>query len=476
MKRALVFLLTLTLAYGSAADILPGLSQSDRAFLEDLEQRSVLYFWEQADPRTGLVLDRAAVEGGRPKGPGKDIASSAATGFGLTALCIGAEHGWIHRDEAKQRARVTLEFFAAKAYQQHGWFYHWMEVSSGESRWDSELSTIDTALFLAGALTAAQCFAEDPDIPKLAKQIYDRVDFVWMLKGDSNELSHGWIPNRGFIPYQWDTYSEASLLYLLGIGSRTHALPPESWYAWQRPFYTYGPYSFMSGGPLFTHQYSLAWVDFRNRRDKGLVDYYRNSIAATRANHLYCQNLQAVYPLSLFNGIWGITASDGPKGYRIYSEIQHFQPVDGTVAPAAAAGSLMLTPDISLEALRAIRDRYGDAVYGRYGFVDAYNPTAKWIDSDVIGIDVGISLLSAENLLTGKVWKWFMADGTATRAMDLAGFTRPAAPEPAVKPPRKPAPAKKPGTGKKAQIQKQSGTAKPIPLADGRGSVTEPRP
>jgi hypothetical protein len=449
VKRALSSWLILTLAVASAAEISPGLSQSDKEFLEDLEQRSVMYFWEQADPRIGLVLDRANVEGGRPKGPGREIASSAATGFGLTALCIGAEHGWIPRDQAKQRARIALEFFASKAYHQHGWFYHWMEVSSGESRWDSELSTIDTALFLAGALTAGQCFADDPEIPKLAKQIYDRVDFMWMLQGDSNVLSHGWIPDRGFIAYQWDTYSEASILYLLGIGSMTHPLPPASWYAWRRPFYTYGPYSFISGGPLFTHQYSMAWVDFRNRRDRGLVDYYQNSIAATRANRLYCQNLQSAYPSSFFGDIWGITASDGPKGYRIYSEIQNFQPVDGTVAPCAAAGSLMLTPDISLVALRAIKERYGDAVYGRYGFVDGYNPTAKWFDSDVIGIDVGITLLSAENLLTGNVWKWFMAEGAVARGMDLAGFTRPPAPEPSVKPAAKPAPAKKPPVRKK---------------------------
>ncbi len=204
-------------------------------------------------------------------------------------------------------------------------------------------------------------------------------------------------------------------------------------------------------------------MDFRNRRDKGLVDYYQNSVAATRANRLYCQNLERVFPLSLFDNIWGITASDGPKGYRIYSEIQNFQPVDGTVAPCAAAGSLMLTPDISLVALRAIKDRYGDAVYGRYGFVDAYNPTAKWFDSDVIGIDVGISLLSAENLLTGKVWKWFMADGTANRAMELAGFTHPAEPEPA----EKAAPAKKPATRKKTPPRKQSkkagATQAPVP-------------
>ena len=437
--------LILILVCAQAATVTPSLSQVDRAFLEDLEQRSVLYFWEQADPRIGLVLDRASVEGGRAKGPGRDIASSAATGFGLTALCIGAEHGWIDRHQAKERARLTLEFFATKAYQQHGWFYHWMDVSSGESRWDSELSTIDTALFVAGAHTAGRCFADDPEIPELARQIYDRVDFVWMLNGHSDMLSHGWIPDRGFISFQWDTYSEASVLYLLGIGSQTHPLPPTSWYAWRRPYYTYGPFSFISGGPLFTHQFSEAWVDFRNRRDRGLIDFHQNSIAATRANQLYCQNLRTVYPLSFFDDIWGITASDGPKGYKVYSEIQNFQPVDGTVSPCAAGGSLMLTPETSLSALRAMKDRYGDSIYGRYGFVDAYNPTAKWVDTDVIGIDVGITLLSAENLLTGNVWKWFMADGAIPRAFDLTGFTRPPSPEPSTaKPAKAPVPAKKP--------------------------------
>jgi hypothetical protein len=457
--RSLASLLILTLAGSPAADLATtGLSPADRAFLEDLEQRSVMYFWEQADPRLGLVLDRASVNGGRAKGPGRDIASIAATGFGLSALCIGAAHGWINREEAQERARLTLEFFATKAYQQHGWFFHWMEVSSGESRWDSEVSSIDTALLVAGALTAGQCFASDPEIPALAKQIYDRVDFPWMLNGNS-VLSHGWIPDRGFIAYQWDTYSEASVLYLLGIGSPTHALPSSSWYAWRRPFYTYGPYSFISGGPLFTHQFSEAWVDFRNRRDRGLVDFHQNSIAATHANQLYCQNLQTLYPLSFFENIWGITASDGPKGYKIYSEIQNFQPVDGTVAPCAAGGSLMLTPVSALSALRAMKERYGDAIYGRYGFVDAYNPAAKWVDSDVIGIDVGIMLLSAENLLTGNVWKWFMEEGAVPRAMDLAGFTHPPAETPA-KPAPTGAPVKKPAPAKKRVIKKAAPPAK----------------
>ncbi|MBV9769580.1 MAG: hypothetical protein JOZ32_08420 [Bryobacterales bacterium] len=396
---------------------------ADRAFVEDLEHRSFVYFWEQADRGTGLVLDRARVDGGRAKGPSRDVASTAATGFGLTAICIGAEHGWITKREAADRVRTTLRFFANVAEQEHGWFYHWMDVTSGERKWDSEMSSIDTSFLLGGVLTAAQYFSDDPEIPKLAGEIYNRVDFQWMLNGDSFLLSHGWIRGKGFLKYRWDTYCELSLLYLLAIGSPTHPIPADSWYAWQRPLYRYGDYDFISGGPLFTHQYSHAWIDFRNRRDRGFIDFFRNSVNATRANRQYSLSLDL--PSTFGPEIWGITASDGPKGYRIYGEIKAFDPEDGTVAPAAAAGSLMFTPDISIPALKAIRERYADQVFGRYGFVDGYNPTLKWFDTDVLGIDVGITLLSAENLLTGNVWRWFMANEAVPHALDLIGFSEP---------------------------------------------------
>jgi hypothetical protein len=398
-------------------------SAADRAFIEDLEHRSFVYFLEQADQGTGLVLDRARVDGGRAKGPSRDIASIAATGFGITALCVGAENGWISKHEAAERIRATLRFFAEKAEQEHGFFYHWMDVSTGERRWDSEMSSIDTALLLAGVLTAAQYLSSDPDILKLAVEIYNRVDFPWMLDGDPYLLSHGWIRGKGFIKNRWDTYSELGLLYMLAIGSPTHPISPESWYAWQRPFYQYANYQFISGGPLFTHQYSQSWIDFRNRRDRGFLDFFLNSVNATRANRQYCLSLDL--PNTFGSDIWGITASDGPKGYRIYGEIKAFDPVDGTVAPAAAGGSLMFTPDISIPALKAIQEHFGDRVFGRYGFVDGYNPTLAWFDSDVVGIDVGITLLSGENLLTGNVWRWFMANEAASRAMDLIGFSGP---------------------------------------------------
>jgi hypothetical protein len=398
-------------------------SPADRAFLEDLEHRSFVYFWEQADHGTGLVLDRARVDGGRAKGPSRDTASTAATGFGLSAICIGAERGWVTRQEAADRVRATLHFFADKADQDHGWFYHWMDVSTGDRKWDSETSSIDTAFLLGGVLTAAQYFSSDPEIPKLAAEIYNRVDFHWMLNGDALLLSHGFVRGKGFLKYKWDTYCELGLLYILAIGSPTHPIPSDSWYAWQRPFYQYGSYQFISGGPLFTHQYSHAWIDFRNRRDRGFVDFFLNSVNATRANRLY--SLGLMLPNTFGPDIWGITASDGPKGYRIYGEIQDFEPVDGTVAPAAPAGSLMFTPDVSVPALKAMRERYGDRVFGRYGFVDGYNPTLQWFDTDVVGIDVGITLLSAENLLTGNVWRWFMANEAVTHAMELIGFSAP---------------------------------------------------
>ena len=440
VQRAVAFLaicasITATAPAAKADDTLTvTISDQDRVLVEDMERRAVQYFWEQADPRTGLVLDRASADGQRTSGASRNIGSIAATGFGLTAICIGTEHGWIPRDQAQKRVRATLQFFANKAGEEHGWFYHWMDVGSGELQWDSEASSVDTAFLLAGVLTSSVYFSSDPEIPKLAREIFNRVDFGWMLNGDPFLLSHGWKPGQGFLKYKWDVYNEASLLYLLAIGSQTHPIRGDSWYAWQRPYYSYASFDFISGGPLFTHQYSHAWVDFRNRRDRGFVDFYRNSVIATRANHAYCTNLSDDLPNTFGPRIWGITASDGPKGYRIYGEIKAFDAVDGTVAPSAAAGSLMFTPDISIPAIEAMREKYGDRIYGRYGFVDSYNPTLGWFDRDVVGIDTGVILLSAENLLTGNVWRWFMQNDVISRGMTLAGFSSPPGAEAPVSP------------------------------------------
>lgn len=391
-------------------------------FLEDLSRRLFTFFWEQADPGTGLVRDRAGRNG--PALDPRNVASIAATGFGLTALCIGSERGWISKEDARARVRTTLRFFAERAVNVHGWFYHWMDATTGARAWQSEISSIDTALLLGGILTARQYFKDDPEVVTWATTIYERVDFPWMLNGDPKLLSHGWTPESGFITFRWNTYSELMILYLLAIGAPAHSITPDAWYAWVRNPLTYSGYTYIEGvPPLFIHQYAHAWIDFRDRRDgnPSNIDWFKNSVDATRAHKAFCLRLASQYP-GYTENIWGITASDSPKGYVAWGGPPRDLRIDGTVVPAAPGGSLMFAPDICVPALEAMRDQYGDRIYGRYGFSDAFNPNTGWVGPDVIGISVGVTLLSAENLRSGNVRKWFMANPEPGKAMALIGF------------------------------------------------------
>jgi hypothetical protein len=412
---------------GRAQKSAVALRSQDDAFLEDLSKRAFLFFWEQADPETGLVLDRSQTNGSPSDEAHRYIASSASTGFGLTGLCIAANRGWITKKQARDRVATTLRFFADRAYQNHGWFYHWMDSRTGDRRWQSEVSSIDTALLLGGVLTARSCFQSDPEIVRLADKIYNRVDFQWMLNGDPLLLSHGWTPEKGFIKTRWDTYSEDTILYLLAIGSPTHPIPARSWYALKREKYTYDSYTYFTsiGVPLFMHQYSHAWIDYRNLREsKGYkIDYFENSIAATRAHRAFFIDISSKLP-SYSADIWGITASDSSKGYMVWGGPPLDPRIDGTVVPCAPGGSLMFTPDISMPALKAMKERFGQRIYGRYGFADAFNPQTGWVDRDVIGIDTGIILLSAENLRSESVWRWFMRNQGVKRGMRLVGFAK----------------------------------------------------
>jgi hypothetical protein len=215
------------------------------------------------------------------------------------------------------------------------------------------------------------------------------------------------------------------MLYLLGIGSPTHALSSRSWYAWKRDLNRYGEYEFIGRAPLFTHQYSQAWVDYRGRRENqgSRIDYFANSVTATRAHRQFCLDLRSQFP-SYAEDLWGITASDSRQGYVPWGGPPIQGPIDGTVVPCAAAGSLMFTPDLCLPVLRTLREKFGDRIYGRYGFVDAFNPILDWVGPDVIGIDVGITLLSVENYRTGRVWRWFMANPEITAALEKVGLQR----------------------------------------------------
>ena len=394
-------------------------------FLEDLERRSFQYFWEQANPHTGLVLDRAHTDGVPADENHRNVGSIAATGFGLTALCIAAEKRWVPPGAALERARNTLHFFAEQALQEHGWFYHWLDVVTGERRWKSEVSSIDTALLIAGALSAKQCFHEDAEIARLATKIYERIDFPWMLNGHPTLLAMGWRPESGFINSRWDDYSEHTMLYLMAIGSPTHPITPESWYAWKRNWNHYNGFAYLGKTPLFTYQYSHAWVDFRRRREvKGEhIDYFLNSVKATLAHRRFCIDLGKEFP-GYGPNVWGISASDSIKGYVAWGGPPRHRAIDGTVVPYAAAGSLMFNPQLALAALRTMRAKYGGQIYGKYGFVDAFNPNTGWVDRDVIGIDLGITLLSAENARTGSVWRWFMQNPEIPRAMKAVGLLR----------------------------------------------------
>jgi hypothetical protein len=404
----------------------PQVSNQAARFLEDLSRRAFLYFQEQANAQTGLVLDRARTDG---KGhdathPSYNIASIASTGFGLTALCIAAERNWLKAESAREGVRLTLRFFADRAEHKEGWFYHWMDAATGERRWQSEISSIDTALLLAGVLTARQYFRNDKEIVRLATKIYERVNFQWMLNNHPLILSHGWRPENGFIKHRWDTYCELMILYVLAIGSPTYPISKDSWYAWKRPVISYAGRTYITGGPLFIHQYSHAWIDFRGRKEKRspFTDFFKNSVDAIYAHRAFCVDLAKDFP-GYSENIWGITASDSAKGYVAWGGPPRDQAIDGTVVPYAAGGSLMLTPEIALPAVLAMRDKYGEKIYGKYGFADAFNPNNGWVAGDVIGIDVGITLLSAENFRSGKVWKWFMANPEISKALQRVQLT-----------------------------------------------------
>lgn len=397
----------------------PGPEAGD-PFLDEIERTAFLYFAENADPVTGLVKDRAPADG---SGAGKpDVASMASTGFGLSALCIGAGRGWMPKDEAAARARRTLEFLVERSTQVRGWFYHFT-LQDGSRTWNSEVSSVDTGFLLAGALTAKGCFSGDKEIGRLADALYARMDFRWMMNG-GDMLSHGWYPESGFIRTSWDTQSEHLLLTLLAIGAPSSPAPVSAWKAWRRETRAYGPYSYSgAAAPLFIHQYPQAWFDLHHLRDSAApgTDLFANGVAATLAHRRFCVDISTAFP-SYNADVWGITASDGSDGYHAWGGPPATPDIDGTVVPCAAGGSLMFLPREALATLKVMKARWGDKVWRRYGFVDAFNPRSGWYSRYTLGIDAGMTLLAAENLRGGAVWRWFMGNPEPRRALRLSGL------------------------------------------------------
>lgn len=402
----------------------PLLTEEDELLLEEIEHASFLYFWEQASPETGLVRDRCNV-----RAPdNKTLGNIAATGFGLTALCIGEQRGYISYAQARDRVLKTLHFMWKKLPNHRGFFYHWTNINTGARVWESEVSSVDTAILLCGILTCRQHFIHTPEIGELAELIFHRVDWSW-LSEDTLILPGGWTPEMGFLQYRWDNYSELMMIYLLGIGASRHGLQPDTWNAWKRTMFEYEGIRYVgSFAPLFIHQYPQAWFDLRNKRDK-YADYFQNSIVATDVHRRFCLSLSNEFP-DYSNDLWGITASDSVNGYRVWGGPPKTGPIDGTVVPCATGGSVVFLTEACMRVLRNIRYNYGAGTWSQYGFVDAFNPLINWYDSDVIGIDAGITLLMAENARTGFVWETFMKNPEAQRGIELAGFQHYEAPLP----------------------------------------------
>lgn len=407
-----------------AATVLPEVVKSDEDFLNLLQNRTFLFFWNEANPETGLVKDRAA------NGEEKDeytMSSIASVGFALPAYVIGAERGWVSEKDAYRRVLNTLKFFKDDIYNNNGFYYHFVDMNTGERTGSVELSTIDTALFLGGVLFVRQYY-KDSDLDQgnkvydLATELYERVNWPWMLD-DGKTFTMGWKPNRKggrFLPARWKHYDEAMLLYILGIGSPTTPVPADVWHNISRKIGRYGEHIAIQSPPLFTHQYSHTFVDFRDKHDD-YADYFQNSVSATLANREFCID-QSVNFKTYAEDIWGLTACDGPSGYMAYGGKPGHAKHDGTVAPTAAGGSICFTPELSIKCLRNLYDNYKDDLWGRYGFYDSFNVDRKWVASDVIGIDQGTILLMIENYRTGLIWNYFMKNEEVVNAMDKIGF------------------------------------------------------
>ena len=398
------------------APLRTSLSPEDDQFLNDLEKVNFQYFWEQTNPKTGLIKDRCNT---RSNDVGV-VGSIAATGFGLTALCIGEKRGFVPRPAAQERVQTTLRTLWKKLPNHRGFFYHWTNINTGERVWDAEVSSVDTAILLCGVLACREHFEND-EITDLANSIFDRVEWTW-LSEDTSLLPHGWTPEMGFLPYRWDYYSELMMMYLLGLGSSAYPLRTDTWTAWKRLKFEYQGLRYIGAfAPLFVHQYSQAWFDFRSKRDQ-YADYFQNSAIATDAHRLFCLELAQQFP-DYSDDLWGITASDSPNGYVVWGGPPAVGPIDGTIVPSASAGSLPFLSQPVMRVLKKIKSGYPSA-WSKYGFVNAFNPLTNWYDNDVIGIDTGITLLMAENFRTGFVWETFMKSEEAQRGMERAGFKK----------------------------------------------------
>ncbi|MDQ5857572.1 MAG: hypothetical protein M3542_04745 [Acidobacteriota bacterium] len=416
--------------------------------LKELQRDTLGYFLHEANPGNGLVRDNTRY--GAPS-------SIAAVGLGLACYAVAVEHGFLTREEAAERVLVTLKFFAespqgteSDSAGYRGFFYHFLDFRTGRRAHRCEISTMDTAVLMAGALTAAQYFdrsnREEAAIRRLADSLYRKVDWAWALNGGL-ALGHGWTPEGGFLPYRWEGYNEALILYALALGSPTHPLPVESYAAWTATYAWRKVYGieYLYGGPLFLHQLSHVWIDFRGIRDEFMrqkgIDYFENSRRATLVQQRYAEHNPRGFR-GYSSRIWGITASDGPGPAvrKIGGRVRRFfdycargvpaGPDDGTLSPWAVVASLPFAPDLVLPTIASVLERYPD-MRTHYGFLCSFNPTFAasgggrkgWISRGYYGLDQGPVVLMIENFATAMIWNLIRRCRPIVDGLRRAGFT-----------------------------------------------------
>jgi hypothetical protein len=444
--QLLLFLITSSLLAQVDQQLEFKLTEEEEVFIDSLQHRSFLFFLNEINPELGIVKDRTAEW---------TASSIAASGFALPSYAVGAERGWITRSEAADLTLTMLRFFLnseqstdTEATGFKGFYYHFLDMSTGKRTWDCELSTIDTALLIAGIIFARQYFNRNDDteseIREIASKLIDRLDwnyFTITTPGEyENTISMGWIPGKGFHPMGWRGYNEALILYVLAAGGNLNNADAayQAWldgYHWKTP---YPGLSHVAFPPLFGHQYSHMFIDFRGLKDnymsKKNIDYFENSRRAT-----YVQRQYAIDNPQSWKGYdsltWGLTACDGPgedynfngKKFLSYAgrgtsgpDLVFFD--DGTIAPTAAAGSIAFAPEIVVPALMNMLEI--ENLWGPYGFFDSFNPTLDWVNSDYIGIDQGPIVVMIENFRTGLIWNYFMNDSLIQTGLKKLGFEK----------------------------------------------------
>ncbi len=447
MKKILLLILIL----GSVSPALSGSKSRWDPFLDTLQTRTIRFFLHTMDSSSGLIPDRW---------PSKSPSSIAAVGFALTCYPIAAERGIITRKDAARRTLTTLRFLLAapqndgreKVTGYRGFFYHFVAIPDGTRAWKCELSTIDTALLMAGVLVSATYFdrssTTERSIRQTADSLYRRVDWTWAA-GNRPGLTLGWSPELGADRESWHGYNEAMIMYILALGSPTHPVEPSVWDYWTST-YVWAKYydrEFVSFGPLFGHQFSHCWIDFRGITDRYMrsrgIDYFENSRRATYSQQAYAaENPRGFRGYS--SSIWGVTPCDGPGdttfaidgkerrfiGYAGRGVSFDWSLDDGTLAPTGPGGSVAFAPEICISALKSMR-AYRPRLWSDYGFFDAFNATYVtpvtgpdgWIDHDYLGIDQGPIAIMIENLRNGFIWNLLRKNPSIVRGLKRAGFS-----------------------------------------------------